>query len=91
MTTWGAADVEKRLNDGAWLKPGEVATLFGKSRWAVINWIKTGVKIGDERYRIEARPTTGGHRELNPAHVKAALDALRTAQGGVAEPPASES
>lgn len=87
MSDETAAEIERRLNEGAWLKPGEVATLFGKSRWTVINWLKNGVKIGDERYYVGWRPTVGGHRELDPYDVTKALAASRALTRRTAEPP----
>lgn len=72
-----AADIEQRLNDGAWLKPGEVGVLFGRTRWAVINWLKTGVDIDGQRYYFAWRKGTGGHREIDPADVQDALKAHR--------------
>lgn len=72
-----AGEIEQRLNDGDWLKPGEVATLFGKSRWAVDNWLKKGVRIKGERYWIGYRETPGGHRECDPADIAKILAAYR--------------
>lgn len=83
-----AADIERRLNEGAWLKPGEVAVLFNRSRWAVVGWLKNGLRIGGERYYIGYRETVGGHRELDPADVRKALTAFRAIQTRrSAEPP----
>lgn len=59
------ADIEKRLNAGAWLRPGEVGALFGRTRWAVNYWMQTG-KIG-------FRKSPGGHREADPDDVKRIL------------------
>jgi hypothetical protein len=87
MTNGTAADIERRLNDGAWLKPGEVAVLFDRSRWAVVGWLKNGLRIGGERYYLGYRETVGGHREIDPHDVRAALDAYRTVrQRRTAEP-----
>lgn len=44
-----------------WLKPAEVASLFGRKRWAAINWMKSG-KLG---YRTDP----SGYRECDPADV----------------------
>jgi hypothetical protein len=77
MTDETAAEIEKRLNDGAWLRPGEVATLFGRSRWAVIDWLKKGVLVNGERHFIGFRTSPGGHRELDPADVAKVLAAHR--------------
>lgn len=78
MSDGTAAEIEQRLNDGAWLKPGEVATLFGRSRWAVDGWIKNGVRVKGERYYLGFRETPGGHRELDPDDVKKVLAAYHT-------------
>lgn len=78
MSEGTAAEIEKRLNDGAWLRPGEVGVLFGKSRWTVINWVKNGYRLDGERYIIGYRETGGGHRELDPDDVRKLLDAYRT-------------
>lgn len=75
-----AADIERRLREGAWLRPGEVGALFGKSRWAVDYWLRKGVKVRGETERrmIGFRESPGGHRECDPADVIALLDAYRT-------------
>lgn len=75
-----AADIERRLREGAWLKPGEVATLFGKSRWAVDYWLRKGVKIHgqDERLMIGYRESPGRHRECDPADIVRLLESYRT-------------
>jgi hypothetical protein len=62
---------------GSPLRPGEVATLFGRSRWAVIDWLKKGVLVNGERHFIGFRTSPGGHRELDPADVAKVLAAHR--------------
>lgn len=84
MGNGSAAEIEQRLNEGAWLRPGEVAVLFGKSRWTVINWIKNGYKAGGERITLHYHETGGGHRELDPDDVKRALAAYRTRRSDTA-------
>lgn len=56
-----AAGQRARLESGEWLLPGEVAILFGLTRWAVNNWIKAG-KIG-------VRLTPSGQRMCDPVDV----------------------
>lgn len=76
-----AAEIEKRLNEGAWLKPGEVGVLFGKSRWSAINWMTgKGVKLGSTYHRLRWKYSTGGHRIVNPDDVRAALKIFRDLQ-----------
>jgi hypothetical protein len=75
-----AAGIERRLRTGAWLRPGEVGILFGKSRWAVDYWLRKGVKVRGEtdRRMIGFRESPGGWRECDPDDVSALLDAYRT-------------
>ena len=57
-----------------WLKPAEVAALFGRTRWVAIGWMKAK-KI---RYATDA----SGYRECNPVDVLRLLaeyDASRAA------------
>lgn len=90
MSDGTAAEIERRLNEGAWLKPGEVATLFGKSRWTVINWIKNGYRIGGERILIGYRESSSGHRVLDPDDVKKILSAYRVRRTAPLEPPTDD-
>lgn len=60
-----ADEVQRQLDDGAWLKPGAVGVLFGVSRFTVDDWLKAG--------RIGYRKTVGGQRECDPDDVRALL------------------
>lgn len=86
MSDGTAAEIEKRLTDGDWLKPGEVAALFGRSRWAVNGWLKNGVKIAGERYYIGYRETPGGHRECDPEDIRTVLAAYRVRRTASPDP-----
>lgn len=72
-----AADIEAQLNAGAWLSPGRVAVLFGRTRYAVDDWLNAG--------KLRYRRTPGGHRELNPEDVRRLLDEYRQEHGGTAD------
>jgi excisionase family DNA binding protein len=67
------AALERRLDAGEWLSPGEVAKLLGQSRTTVHTLLKDG--------RIKYSLTTGGHerqhRRCDPADVRRLLDERR--------------
>jgi hypothetical protein len=80
MATPDPAEVEaaeRRLSAGAWLKPGEVAALFNTTRWSVDRWLRNGVRMGGQRWRIGFRETPGGHRECDPADIRRILALYR--------------
>lgn len=70
-----ATAIERRLDAGEWLRPGEVAVLFGVSRAAVDRWLTAG-KI---RHRINP---LNRRRTCDPVDVRQELDAFRKTQGG---------
>jgi hypothetical protein len=82
-----AEETERRLAEGAWLRVGEVALLFGVSRFAVDYWIKNGGTVNGERFFPTYRKTFGGWRELDPVDVKLLLDSYRKRRTG--RPPAT--
>ena len=51
-----------------WLKPAEVAGMFGVDRRTVLNWARTG--------KLTSQPTPGGHRRYREADVLALLAEL---------------
>lgn len=94
MADEGVAEIEARLAAGEWLRPGQVATLFGKSRWAVDGWLRSGARMANgERYFIAYRESPGGWRELDPEDVRKVLADYRTRRTGQRPPaaPAEES
>lgn len=70
------AAVERRLDAGEWLRPGEVAVLFDAGRATIDRWIKAG-RIG---YR---RRGPAGYRVLKPEDVRRELDEYRRERRGV--------
>jgi predicted site-specific integrase-resolvase len=60
-----AAEVQAKLDAGAWLKSGALAILFGVDRSTVDDWIGKGL--------LGYRRTVGGHRECDPADVRKLL------------------
>lgn len=63
------AEIERKLDAGEWLGPGQVAALFNTSRTSVDRWLRSG--------RITYRRGPTGRRELNPADVRRELDEYR--------------
>ena len=51
-----------------WLKPAEVAALFGVDRRTVLNWARTG--------KLTSQPLPSGHRRYKEADVLALLAVL---------------
>lgn len=69
------ADLERRLDAGEWLRPGQVATLLDISRGTVHNKLTSG--------EIRSRRKGGGiQRICNPADVRRLLDESRQVHGG---------
>lgn len=60
-----AAEVERQLAEGRWLRTGPLAVLFGVDRTTVDNWIRAGM--------LQYRKTMGGQRECDPADVRRLL------------------
>lgn len=73
-------ELERKLDAGAWLRPGEVALLFDTSRQSVDRWIRSG--------KISYRRQPAGWRILNPVDVRRELDEYRRERrsGETAEP-----
>jgi len=72
-----AADIERRLDAGEWLRPGDVGVLFGRTRYAVDDWMNAG--------KLRFRRSPGGHREAHPEDVRRLLDEQRQVHGGTAD------
>lgn len=70
------ADVERRLDAGEWLSPGQVAALLGVAR----NTVHALLKAGTIRHRV--KPGVGAYRECNPEDVRKLLDARREEHKG---------
>ncbi len=72
------ATLERRLDAGEWLSPGEVAVLLGLGRTTVHGLLESG--------RIGFRLTTGGakrqHRRCDPADVRRLLNERREVHRG---------
>ncbi|HEV2928302.1 MAG TPA: helix-turn-helix domain-containing protein [Propionibacteriaceae bacterium] len=64
------AAIERRLDDGEWLRPGEVAALFGTTRTSIHRWLRAG------RIRHRRRGPRQD-RFLNPEDVRRELDEYR--------------
>jgi excisionase family DNA binding protein len=73
---YDVADIERRLDAGEWLRPGEVAALLGIGRTTVHRMLGAGT-IG---HRV--RPGTGEQRECAPADVRRLLDERRQVHRG---------
>lgn len=67
------AEIERRLDAGEWLRPGEVAVLLKASRATIHRWIDVG------RFRYRQR---GRIRFLRPEDVRRELDDFRRERGG---------
>ena len=52
-----------------WLKPAEVAGMFGVDRRTVLNWARKG--------KIRSQPTAGGHRRYREADALSLLAELK--------------
>ena len=71
------AQLEQRLQAGEWLRSGQVAKLFGMSRWTILYWLKNGVPLDGERFYIRFRESPGGWRLCHPDDVQRVLTAHR--------------
>lgn len=60
-----AAEIRARLDRGEWLRPGQLAVLFGTTRTSIDRWIRKGV--------FTYRETPSGRRECNPDDVRREL------------------
>jgi hypothetical protein len=70
-------DLERALESGEWLRPGDVARLLGISRTAAVRLLNSDPP--QIRYRV--KPGTGRHRECHPDDVRRELDARRQVHG----------
>jgi hypothetical protein len=71
-------ELERKLDAGEWLLPGEVAILLGVNR-TTVHWMLAEQDPPAFRYRV--RPGRGGYRELHPDDVRRELDARRRVHG----------
>ena len=60
--------MENREQGIRWLKPAEVAGMFGVDRRTVLNWARNG--------KINSQRTAGGHRRYREADVAALVAEL---------------
>ncbi len=70
-------DLERALDAGEWLRPGDVANLLDISRAAVVRMLNADPP--QIRYRV--KPGTGRHRECHPDDVRRELAARRQVHG----------
>lgn len=70
------AELEKRLAANESLRLGEVATLAGRGRSTIQDWIATG------KWRPRYTRTLGGQRKFNPDDVRKLLAEVREVHGG---------
>lgn len=70
-------DLERALDAGEWLRPGDVARLLDISRAAVVRMLNA--EPPQIRYRV--KPGTGRHRECHPEDVRRELVARRQIHG----------
>lgn len=75
-----AADIERRVRAGEWLRPGDIATLLGVDRRTVDRMLRADPP--GMRFRI--KPGSGKHREIDPASALAELDRRRQVHGETA-------
>lgn len=67
------AAVERRLNEGEWLKIGDLIVLFGASRSSVDRWINKGARFGKRRMLIRYKIDPSGERLCMPDDIRAVL------------------
>jgi hypothetical protein len=79
--------IERRLDSGDWLPPGDVAALLDTTRASVDRWLRDGVRDGDGRRQLRYRTTPGGHRKVHPEDVRWLLDRHRQVHGDTGSPP----
>lgn len=77
MVKRGAAEIEQRLRDGAWLTPGEVAAVLGVDRRTVDRMLRADPPV----LRYQVKPGLGRHRECDPADVLRELAKRRRVHG----------
>ncbi|WP_431897480.1 hypothetical protein [Micromonospora haikouensis] len=71
-------ELEARLDEGAWLLPGEVAALLDIDRTTVI---RAYLKSSPPKIRYRLRAGSGRYRECHPEDVRRELDARRRVHG----------
>jgi hypothetical protein len=70
-------EIERRLDGGEWLRPGDVAILLGVSRKTVDRMLSATPPA----MRWRRKPGTGRYREVHPEDVRRELDARRKVVG----------
>lgn len=79
--TEDVADIERRLNAGEWLRPGEVASLLGVARSTVDAYLREPERGGQGLIRYRRRG--GGIQRLcHPDDVRKLLGEARRVRGG---------
>lgn len=73
MARSDATEIEKRLNDGEWLRIGDLMILFGASRSAVDRWLRKGANFPGGRLVIRYRVDPSGDRLCMPEDIQAVL------------------
>lgn len=73
-----AEEIERRLNAGEWLRPGDVAILLDVSRSTVTRMLDPKSPV----IRFRTIPGSGRHRELHPDDVRRQLIERRKVHGG---------
>lgn len=73
------AAVERRLAANESLRLGEVATLAGRGRSTIQDWIQTG------KWKPRHTRTLGGQRRFHPDDVRQLLAEVREVHGGEAD------
>ena len=78
MSEQDPVEVERRLNQGEWLKIGDLMVLFGQlgkpaSRSAVDRWLRKGANFPNGRILIRYRIDPSGDRLCNPEDVAEVL------------------
>lgn len=76
------AGIERQLDSGTWLSPGDVAALLDTTRASVDRWLRNGIRQPDgSRWTPRYKTTMGGHRSLHPDDVRTMLDRHRQVHG----------
>lgn len=82
MSEQDQADIERRLNEGEWLRIGDLMVLFGRGgkpagRSSVDRWLRKGATFGTKRVAIRYTIDPSGDRLANPDDVKVVLEESR--------------
>lgn len=78
------ADLQRRLDAGEGLRLGQVATLTGRGRTTIHDWIKTG------KWKPRYTRTLGGQRHFRAEDVQALLNELRAEEGDSGSPASAD-